>query len=174
MVSEWRALESLRAKLAGAAFVIGACAGFMKGWYLSGELNLILETVIGGLAVPMAGVAGGVAGLVIRLGAAHILGKEQGPGEPLDAPAILLLGVVAGSFSGIVGSLLFADPGSARFGALIGSVGGGLIMAAAGDMGDILIRMTMATGDVDLDEDTSPLESLDEPEAKPNRDSHEP
>ena len=163
MASEIDLVERIRGRLAGAGFLLGASAGLFKGWYAPGEMNLLLEILLGGLLVPILAALAGLLGYVLRLLLAMVLGREHGPSEPLDGPASLLLGSVSGAFLGGVACLMFFQPDTVRTGVFIGSALGGLLMAAAGDMADVIVRMLVITGPEEVDEeDEIQLEEIED------------
>lgn len=132
------ALARVRTKSFLASCLVGVGAGCLTGWY-GQTLGLVGGAVTGLLAVVVAGQAGGFMGMFV--GQALSLSRG-GPGSGTATDAVQLVSCFGG-FLGLVASLVALQWEQAAWWAAAGSLAAGFAGGAAGDLADVLLRLSV-------------------------------
>lgn len=133
------ALSRVRTKTFLASCLVGVGAGCLTGWY-GRTLGLVGGAVTGLLAVILAGQGGGFLGMFLGQALALTRAGRAGSGATTDAVQLVSC---FGGFLGLVASLVALQWDQAVWWAAVGSLGAGLAGGAAGDLTDMLLRLSV-------------------------------
>jgi len=132
------ALVRVRTKTFLASCLVGVGAGCLTGWY--GPLGLMGGAVTGLLAMVLAGQGGGFLGMFVGQALALVRGGRSGSGATSDAVQLVSC---FGGFLGLVAALVALQWEQAVWWAAVGSLAAGFAGGAAGDLADVLLRLSV-------------------------------
>ena len=131
------ALVRVRTKTFVVACLVGVASGCLTGWY-GQTLGLVGGAVAGLLAVVVAGQAGGFLGMF----AGHAVALARGTGSGVTTDAVQLVACFGG-FLGLVAALVSLQWHQAMWWASAGSLAAGVAGGAAGELADVLLRLSV-------------------------------
>ncbi len=153
-----------QSKCAVTAWIIGLLAGFVQSFYGESPLPPAVLSLLGSAFVGIAGAAGTMCGLLVRVIIAES-SKRKSTWESEEIISALVLGTLCGSFLGFVALLVSGYWNHAAYGAIAGAYAGALLCTLVSRGSDMLIQLLTVVKTPDLDvEDHQKRQELPPPE----------